>query len=110
MTSSSFFEQTAATKLLALDITDLLNICHDNVTEVAFAPMACKCEREIWNTESNKMKVDNERKPTIFRDLELKWDNNLLHDKDGHLCFLMAKCYQYILVQHSAAYHHDTFA
>ena len=56
MTLSSVFEQTAAIKLLALEITDLLNLCQDNAT---IAPMVCECEREIWNTENNKMKEEN---------------------------------------------------
>ena len=38
MTSSLFFEWTAAIKLLALEITDLLNLCQDNATQVAIAP------------------------------------------------------------------------
>ena len=34
MTSSSFFKQTAGIKLLAMEITDHLNHCWDNATEV----------------------------------------------------------------------------
>ena len=57
--TSSFFEQTAAVKMLALEITDFLNCCQDTITKVLIAPMVCECEREIADTQKNKMKTDN---------------------------------------------------
>ena len=61
--------------------------------------MVCEHERETADTQKNKMKADNPK---------LKWDNNL-HYENKQLHFLMAKCYQYMLVQHCVRYHHDTF-
>ena len=100
MTSSLFFEQTAAIRMLALEIADFLNHCQDTITKVLIAPMACECEREIAYTQKSKLKADNP---------EPKWDNNLHYDEDKQLCFLMAKCYQYTLMQHCVTYHHDPF-
>ena len=71
--------------------------------------MACDHGREIWNTENNKMKTDDEIKAADLLDFELKWDDNEFEDSKGQLHYLMAKCYQYTLVQHSVRYHHDTF-
>ena len=41
MTSSSIVEQTAAFKLLTLEIIELLNHCLDTTAKVLIAPMAC---------------------------------------------------------------------
>ena len=70
VSSSLLFEQTAAIKLLALEITDLLSLCLDNVTQVAITPMHCDCEREIWNNDNNEMKAGNEMKVANLLDFD----------------------------------------
>ena len=105
MASTMFFEQTAAIVLLAMEITNLLNLCLDNMTKVA-----CDHECKIWNTENKRMKADNKMTAANLMDLELKWDDKELEDGEGQLHCLMAKFYQYTLGQESVRYHHDTFA
>ena len=90
MSSSLFFEQTAPIKVLGLDITDLLNLCLDNVTQVAITPMVCDHEREIWNSENNDMNAAN------LLDSKSKLDDKKLEESEGQLHCLMAKCYQYV--------------
>ena len=46
MTSSSVVEQTAAFKMLALGIIELLNHCQVTTTKVLIAPMACANMKE----------------------------------------------------------------
>ena len=88
VSSSSFFEQTAAVKLLGLEITDLLNLCQDNATQLGITQMACDHEREIWNNENNEMKAAN------LLDFESKLDDKELEENERQLHSLMSKHYQ----------------
>ena len=87
--------------MLPFEMSDFLNCCQNAIAKVLIAPMLCEHEREITDTQENKMNADNS-KP--------KCDKNLHYDKDEQLCFLMAKCYQYMLLQHCVRYHCNTFA
>ena len=90
MSSSLFSEQTAPIMVLGSDITDLLNLCLDNVTQVAITQMVCDHEREIWNSENNDMNTAN------LLDSKSKLDDKKLEESEGQLHCLMAKCYQYV--------------
>ena len=74
------------------------------MTQVAITPMACDCEREIWNNENKEMKAAN------LLDSKLKLDEKELKESKGQLHCLMDKSYQYTLVRHYVGYHHDTFS
>ena len=73
MNSHLFFEHTVAIKLLALEIINILNLCLDNATQVPITPMACDHEREIRNTENNKLKADTEMKAANLLDFNQNW-------------------------------------